>query len=277
MLDDPDTLRLAAVDRGPDDPAIGQRHPVESAEYGPVINGRRTHQYEVPADVLRAGTRDDLPDSVDVTPTRCSVAVAPMLASGRTLGVLAVRRTLRRRSTDLELEVLETFAQEVGESLLARRAPHRPGAAEHPRGARADRPQPARRGDAGPDRRCGSGSSTSCRSSSDPDLRAELDRSARATSTTPPAGCVTSSPASTGTTSAEDFVDVLRSITSSKAGRAQDRLGRRRSRGRWRRLRDDERAELLRVVNEAVSNVVRHARASRVDVDARGARRPRWW
>ena len=69
------------------------------------------------------------------------------------------------------------------------------------------------------------------------------------------------------------FVDTLRSLIASRAerhgidwsvevdGPVED-------------IGDDERAELLRVLNEAVSNVVRHADATQVDVDARGRGRP---
>jgi signal transduction histidine kinase len=68
-----------------------------------------------------------------------------------------------------------------------------------------------------------------------------------------------------GATTPEAFGDTLRSLAASRAERhgigwsvdvdgALDAIG------------DDERAELLRVLNEAVSNVVRHADATQLDV-----------
>jgi PAS domain S-box-containing protein len=261
MLEDPDTLRTAAVDRGPDDAAVGQRHPVESAEYGPVIKARRTHQYEVPAGVLTQYS-NDLPESVDRARS-LFIALAPMLSAGRTLGALAVRR-YSGPYEHLELEVLETFAQEVGESFALaelRTDRERLSVVE-------TREQIARNlHDEVTQDLIGVrlGLVHLVPRVADPDLRADLDR------------CLRDLDDATrrlrdvvagldGTTSAEDFVDVLRSITGSKAARVQID---------WNvavvggvaRLRDDERAELLRVVNEAVSNVVRHARASRVDVE----------
>lgn len=259
-LDEPDTLRLAAVSRGPEDPTIGRRYPVTGGDYDQVINARRTHQYEVPAETL-AAYAEHLPESVD--PTRpMFVAVTPMLSSGRTLGAVAVRRSSHAYE-EIELELLEAFGREVGESLalaslredqerlrmlevreqiarnlhdevtqdliavrlgLVHLVPHVEDSAlrEGLERTLVDLDDATRR----------------LR-----DVVAGLDE----------------------TTSADDFVAVLRSITSSKAERAVIDWGVD-VEGPIGRLRDDERAELLRVVNEAVSNVVRHAHATRVDV-----------
>lgn len=261
MLEDADTLLLAAVDRGPEFPTVGRRYPVHVPEYETVVNAGRTHQYAVPPDVL-AQVAADLPKSLDVTRT-LHVAVAPMLSSGRTLGALAVRRTSGRYE-DLELDVLEAFAREVGESFALAEL-------------RADaerlkiletREQIARNlhDEVTQDLiAVRLGLVHLVPHVADPELRAELDdRLHDLDDATRRLRDVVAG--LDRTTSAEDFVDVLRSITSSKAARAgidSDVT----VIGAVARLRDDERAELLRVVNEAVSNVVRHAAASRVDVD----------
>ena len=261
MLEDPDTLRLAAVDRGPEFQTVGRRYPVQSAEYGPVINARQTCQYEVPADVLEQ-IRDDLPASLDVT-RPLFVALTPMLASGRTLGALAVRRSTGPYG-ELELEVLETFGREVGESfaLAELRADRERLSVLEAREQIARNLHDEVTQDLIAVRL---GLVHLVPRVSDPELHAELDRSLQDLDDATRrlrdviAGL-------DRTTSAGDFVDVLRSITGSKAARAQIDWGVTVA-GSVARLRDDERAELLRVVNEAVSNVVRHARASRVDVD----------
>jgi signal transduction histidine kinase len=261
MLDDPDTLRLAAVDRGPDDPLVGQRFPVESEQYGPVIKAGRTHQYEIPPEAL-ARYAEHLRPSLDVT-RPLFIAITPMLSSGRTLGALAVRRDWGPFG-DLELEMLETYAREVGESfaLSELRADQERLRVLEIRERIARNLHDEVTQDLIAVRL---GLVHLVPRVSDARLRAELDRSLRDLDDATRrlrdvvAGL-------DETTSADDFVDVLRSITSSKAARV---------RIEWNvtvvgpvaRLRDDERAELLRVVNEAVSNVVRHAEASRVDVE----------
>jgi signal transduction histidine kinase len=259
-LDEPDSLRLAAVDRGPEDPTIGRRYPVTGGEYDEVINARRTQQHAVPAGSL-ARFADHLPESVDVT-RPMFVAVSPLLFSGRALGALAVRRA-SGPFEEVELELLEAYAREVGESI---------GLAE----LRADQERLRMlevREEIGRNLHdevtqdliaVRLGLVHLARRVADAGVRAELERSlldlddATRRLRDVVAGL-------DQTTTADDFSDVLRSITGSKAERAQIDWGVT-VHGPVGRLRDDERAELLRVVNEAVSNVVRHARAGRVDV-----------
>lgn len=259
-LDEPDTLRLAAVSRGPDDATIGRRYPVTGGDYDQVINARQTHQYEVPAETL-AAYAEHLPESVDAG-RPMFVAVTPMLSSGRTLGALAVRRSSRAYE-EMELELLETFAREVGESLALaslredqerlRMLEVREQIARNLHDEVTQDLIAVRLGLVHLVPRV-----------EDAALREELERTlvdlddATRRLRDVVAGL-------DETTSAQDFADVLRSITSSKAERAvigwdveiTGAVG---------RLRDDERAELLRVVNEAVSNVARHAHASCVRV-----------
>ncbi len=259
-LDGPDTLRLAAVDRGTDDSAIGNCFPVQGSEYDQVINARQTHRYEVGAEFL-ARFADQLPPDVDVTRTMF-VAVTPLLSSARTLGALAVRRTSHEFS-EFELELLESYAREVGESF---------GLAELRRDAERLRMLEVRE-------QIGRNLHDEVTQDliavrlgmlhvvpqvADPAIRADLERSLEGL------GDATRRLRDViagldETTSAGDFVDVLRSITSSKAERALIEWDVE-VKGPVGRLRDDERAELLRVVNEAVSNTVRHAHASRVEV-----------
>ncbi len=259
-LDEPDVLRLTAVDRGLDDPLIGQRYPVNGASYSEAIDARRTYQYEVRPGALTPFV-GQLPESIDVT-RPLFIAVTPMLSSGRTLGALIVRRASRAYEP-VELEVLETFAQEVGESLAL---------AELREDQERLRMLEVREQIARDIHDEVTQDLIAVRLGlvhlvprvSDAGLRAEfvrtlddLDDATRRLRDVV-AGL-------DETTSVADFVDVLRSITSSKAERALidwdvEVVG------PVARLRDDERAELLRVVNEAVSNVVRHAHAERVDV-----------
>ena len=259
-LDDADRLHLAAVDRGTDGRVLGAIFPVQGVEWDQIIDVHRTHQYEVGSEFLRRYAAE-LPEGIDLS-RPVSVAVMPVLASARALGALAVGRTSHEYSDD-ELDLLEAYAREVGESF---------GLAELRRDGERLRMLEVRE-EIGRNLHdevtqdliaVRLGLVHAVPQVEDLAVRAQLERSlADLGDATRRLRDVVAG--LDETTTAADFADVLRSIASSKAERAlidwevdvAGPIG---------RLRDDERAELMRVVNEAVSNVVRHARATRVEV-----------
>lgn len=259
-LDETDRFRLAAVDRGTEPGVLGVEFPLRGTEWGHVIDAGRTQQYEVEAEFLQRFA-DHLPAGVDLTRS-LFVVVMPVIASDRTLGALAVGRASHEYS-DGELELLEAYAREVGESF---------GLAELRRDGERLRMLEVREEIA---RNLHDevtqdliavrlGLVHAVPQVEDVAVRAALERSLEdlGDATRRLRDVIAGLDKST---SEADFASVLRSITSSKADRARvdwdvevaGPIG---------RLRDDERAEVMRVVNEAVSNVVRHARATRVEV-----------
>ncbi len=233
---------------------------MQGVRWDQVIDARQTCQYEIDAPLLERFA-DDLPATVDLT-RPLFVAVMPLLSSGRTLGALGIGRASHGYSDD-ELDLLEAYAREVGESF---------GLAELRRDGERLRLLEVRE-EIGRNLHdevtqdliaVRLGLLHTVPQVDDAAVRAQLERSlADLGEATRRLRDVIAG--LDETTTAADFTDVLRSITSSKAERARvdwdvevaGSIG---------RLRDDERAELLRVVNEAVSNVVRHARASHVGV-----------
>jgi signal transduction histidine kinase len=229
--------------------------------FGAALRSGRTTRYTATKETIeQAGGRvqPSLRDDASI-----HVAAAPVDAAGERFGALVVRRA-RVAFTDTDVAVLEAFAAGVSDALTVAET-------------RADverlrvlevRQQIARNlhDEVTQDLiAVRLGLIPLVPRVSDPDLRSELDRSLKDLddATRRLRDVVAGLDA---TTSAEGFVDVLRSITGSKAGRARIEWAVR-VLGSVARIRQDERAELLRVVNEAVSNVVRHARATRVDVD----------
>lgn len=254
------TVRMIAIDRGPEDPLVGLRYSTQGADYQEIISGRRTRQFELAAGSL-APQAAKLHETLDLD-QRLFVAVSPMLSSDRELGALVVRRS-SGPFDEMEMEVLESFGREVGESmaLASLREDQERLRVLEVREVIARNLHDEVTQDLVAVRL---GLVHLVPRVEDPSLRRELERTlvdlddATRRLRDVVAGL-------DETTTADDFVDVLRSITSSKAARAGIEWHVEVS-GPVARLRDDERAELLRVVNEAVSNVVRHARASSVRV-----------
>jgi signal transduction histidine kinase len=262
-LDGSDLIRVRAADRHrpPEHNLTDRQWRVVDDDFGAAVRSGRTARYRASKElIVRAGGHVSPTVADD---THIHMAVAPVDAAGARFGALVVRRAAIPFS-DSDVAVLEAFATGVSDALSLAEA-------------RADlerlrvlevRQQIARNlhDEVTQDLiAVRLGLIPLVPRVADPDLRAELDRSLQDLddATRRLRDVVAGLDPTTGE---EGFVDVLRSITGSKAGRARIEWAVR-VLGPVARLQHDERAELLRVVNEAVSNVVRHARATRVDVD----------
>ena len=262
-LEGADQVRVRATDshRPPSQDLTDRHWKVVNDDFGAALRSGRTARYRASkATIEQAGGRVEPTIDDDAA---VYVAAAPVDAAGERFGALVVRRATIAFS-DTDAAVLEEFAAGVSDALTMAET-------------RADlerlrvlevRQQIARNlhDEVTQDLiAVRLGLIPLVPRVADPDLRAELDRSLQDLDDATRrlrdvvAGLDTA-------TDDVGFVDVLRSITGSKASRARIDWTVRVF-GSVARLRHDERAELLRVVNEAVSNVVRHARATRVGVD----------
>ena len=257
---EPGMLRIRAVDGSAPDDVVGLTWPVSHAQFGEALDSRLATRYQVGQDEL-IGLADRFP-GVGRPAQQLFLAMAPVLTADRTLGALTASRA-RAPFDDEELALLQLFASEVSEALtvaqlrtdLARLAViedrERIARNLHDEiiqdliGVRLGLVHILQRT---PD-------NGACDELAD--SLAQLDLL-----TTRVRDVVVGLEAGGGLA---DFRDTLESITSSKAQGAHigwtfeiD--------GELERLADDERVEIVRVLNEAVSNVVRHSDATQVAV-----------
>ena len=259
-LIEPGMLRIRAVDDSTEDDVIGLTWPVEHAQFSAALRSGVATRYQVGYDEL-VGLADRYP-TVDAPPKQLFLAMAPVLTAERTLGALVASRG-RAPFDDEEVALLELFASEVSEALtvaqlrtdLARLALFE------------DRERIARNlHDEVIQDLIGVrlGLVHLLQRSSDDEMCEELAESLTQLDlvTTRVRDVVAGLEEGA---SVADFRDTLTSITSSKAHIAH--IGwTMEIDGDLERLADDERVEVVRVLNEAVSNVVRHSDATQVGV-----------
>lgn len=259
-LVEPKLLRIRAVDDSAQNGVVGLSWPVNHAQFSEALISRRATRYEVSQEEL-VGLADRYP-GVSRPPKQLFLAMAPVLTADRTLGALIASRS-HAPFDDEDLALLELFASEVSEALtvaqlrtdLARLAliedRERIARNLHDEiiqdliGVRLSLVHLLQR-------------------TADNEAREELAESLTQLDlvTTRVRDVVAGLE---GGASIADFRDTLTSITSIKAQSAH--IGwTMQIDGELERLGDDERVEILRVLNEAVSNVVRHSDATQVGV-----------
>lgn len=257
---EPDLLRIRAVDDSAPNETIGLTWPVSHAQFGEALVSRLATRYQVSYEEL-VGLVDRYPD-VSHPPKQLFLAMAPVLTADRTLGALIASRS-RGPFDDEELALLELFASKVSEALtvaqlrtdLARLA------------LIEDRERIARNlHDEIIQDLIGVrlGLVHLLQRTADDEACEELAKSLTQLDlvTTRVRDVVAGLEVGA---SIADFRDTLTSITSIKAQSAH--IGwTMQIDGELERLADDERVEILRVLNEAVSNVVRHSDATQLGV-----------
>ncbi len=258
----PGLLRIRAVDDGAAG-IVGSTWPVSHAQFGEALVSRVATRYELRPDELGQVQARSL-DSGEPS-GRLFLAMAPVLTAERTVGALVASRS-RAAFSDEELALLELFASEVSEALTVaqlRTDLERLAVIE-------DRERIARNlHDEIVQDLIGVrlGLVHFLQRAVDAEVREQLGESLRQVDlvTTRLRDVVEGLEPGA---SLAGFRDALTSTTSSKAHSAH--IG-------WsteivgdlERLAADERVEILRVVNEAVSNVVRHSDATQVGVTLR--------
>jgi|GEM_PF-2451698 Signal transduction histidine kinase len=257
---EPDLLRIRAVDDAATKGVVGLTWPVNHAQFSDALVSGLATRYQVSQEEL-VGLADRYPD-VSRPPRQLFLAMAPVLTADRTLGALIASRG-RAPFDDEELALLELFASEVSEALtvaqlrtdLARLAliedRERIARNLHDEiiqdliGVRLGLVHLLQRtlDDEACEELAESLTQLDLVTTRVRDVVAGLEEGA----------------------SMADFRDTLTSMTSSKANSAH--IGwTMQIEGELERLADDERVEIMRVLNEAVSNVVRHSDATQVGV-----------
>ena len=257
---EPQSLRVRAVDNASAKGIVGMAWPVEHTTFSAALRMGVATRYEMgPNDLLALASR--LPGTEGLS-NRLFLAMAPVISSERTLGALIVSRR-KAPFADDELALLELFANEVSDALtfaqlrtdLARLA------------VIEDRERIARNlHDEIIQDLIGVrlGLVHLLQRSSDDEAREELAESLTQLDLV----TIRARDVVTGLedgASVADFRDTLTSVASSKARRAN--IGwTMEIEGELERLAGDERFEVMRVLNEAVSNVVRHSDATQMGV-----------